>query len=113
MVGSETQFRRDISLAQLSSYVTRVRGILDTLQMNDVPIYISEAQPAVQENPAILGIPGVDVNLVNVYPFFQSGGINVASAGDNFMSTMSILTGLNNQQGGKRLGVGETGWPTG
>jgi exo-beta-1,3-glucanase (GH17 family) len=112
VVGSETQFRKDITFEQLAGYVTRVRGILDGAGMARTRLYVVDAQPALLADPRLFGIPGVDVVLANIYPSF--GGSSIAAAKNTFAASYLQLwsLGMGVHGGAKRLGVGETGWPS-
>ncbi|PVV02056.1 hypothetical protein BB560_003501 [Smittium megazygosporum] len=103
IVGSEASYRKDQTTAQVAAKVREMRGVLSDLKLQSIPISVSETWPFYDQNL----IDAVDYINVHVFPFWE---------GSTIQESNDVLFGhlydLRNIAKGKKIVVGETGWPT-
>ena len=100
IVGSEALLRGDISEATLLQYIARVKR-----EAPGLPVTYADVYGSLLSHLSV--IAAVDVVLVNYYPYWE--GISIDAA-------MAALHGWHQRiayvAAGKRVVVGETGWPS-
>ena len=100
IVGNEALLRRDVTPAELAAYVDRVRGAAP-----GIPIGTADTAAELLAHPEL--VPHLDVLFVHVHPFWDGVPIDQAIARlDTVYRQVAAIAA------GKRVVVGETGWPT-
>ena len=99
VVGSETLLRGNLSERDLVTYIQWVRR-----EVPDVPVCTAEPYGEFLARPAL--VEASDLLMVHVYPFWEGGGIDGA-AGRTVGAWEQVVAVAN----GRRVVVGETGWP--
>lgn len=100
IIGSEVLLRGDLPLAQLLSYLQRIKQAVPT-----VPVTTADTYGMIIANPTI--IDSLDVVMVNIYPYWE--GIPVDQALASLHSSYKQVTSIAK---GKKVIVSETGWPS-
>lgn len=99
IVGNEVLLRNDLSESELLAYIRRVQSAVN------VPVTTAEIGGILLEHPQVMA--AVDFEMVHLYPFWEGKSIEGAArlAADSYHV-------IQNQAGGKRVVIGETGWPS-
>jgi len=100
IVGNEVLLRGDLSEAELIAYIERVKAAVD------VPVTTAEVSGVLVQHPEVLA--AVDYVMVHIYPFWEWGGVPIESAA---RFTLDVYGQVQALAGGKRVVIGETGWP--
>ena len=106
-VGSEALYREDATIDQMLFYLGRVRNLLDTFGLSNLPVSIVDIEPMYTAYPQLR--EEVDVTYINSFPFWEATPIDtavdyLAEKAGNLLST--------SESRGKPFIVGETGWPS-
>ncbi len=99
IVGNEVLLRGDLTEAELIGYIQRVK------QAVTVPVTTAEIGSILLQHPPVMD--AVDFQMVHLYPFWEGKSIEGAA--------QQVITDYHNIQGqanGKRVVIGETGWPS-
>lgn len=99
IVGNEVLLRGDLSEDALLAAIMRVR------EQTGLPVAYAEIGAVWEKHPRVA--EAVDVMLVHLYPFWESSPID--GAVDRLVASLDRLA---SRYPGKRLVVGETGWPS-
>lgn len=100
VVGNEVLLRNDLSETELIEYIRQVK------EKVTVPVTTAENANILLQHPAVIN--AVDFVMVHLHPFWD--GISIQTAAWAVEKTYQDLKA---QVGGKRIVIGETGWPTG
>jgi exo-beta-1,3-glucanase (GH17 family) len=98
LVGNEALFNKYLSASDLAGKITDVKS-----KVQGLPVGTAETPSTF--DPAV--ISSSDFLVANIHPFF--GEVTASSAASNLQQQFNSLKG---QMQGKKLIVGETGWPT-
>jgi exo-beta-1,3-glucanase (GH17 family) len=98
IVGNEVLLRRDLSEDELLGYLQRVKAAVKA------PVTTAEIGSVLLDHPRVMG--AVDYELVHLYPFWE--GLPVENA------ALQVAQAYHHLQtaSGKRVVIGETGWPS-
>ncbi|MGC1378286.1 MAG: glycosyl hydrolase family 17 protein [Anaerolineales bacterium] len=99
IVGNEVLLRRDLTEDQLIAYIQRVKSAVS------VPVTTAEIGSILLEHPRVMA--AVDYEMVHIYPFWD--GNPIAGAARFTVNYYHKVQSLSN---GKRVVIGETGWPS-
>lgn len=99
-VGSENQFRADISEAEQIAYMKQIKNAVN------VPVTTDDTGNALLAHPAICA-ECEGMVLANIYPYWK--GVSVDQAVEELELEYNALVSANP---GKEIIIGETGWPT-
>ncbi len=99
IVGNEVLLRGDLSEDELLGYIERVKNAVH------VPVTTAEIGSVLLAHPRIMA--AVDFEMVHLYPFW--GGASVDGAAQSVIDDYHIIQ---EKSGGKRVVIGETGWPS-
>lgn len=100
IVGNEVLLRNDLSESELLAYIQQVKSAVN------VPVTTAEIGAILLAHPKVM--EAVDYQMAHLYPFWDGKPIEGAArlAADGYHDIQS-------QSGGKRVVIGETGWPSG
>ena len=99
IVGNESMLRGDMSVVDFVKYLDRVRGAVDQ------PVSTAEPWHVWMKNPSL--VDHVDVITVHLLPYWE--GVPVGKAVDY---SIHMLKTVERQYPGKRVIIGEVGWPS-
>ncbi|MCP4536168.1 MAG: hypothetical protein GY832_03390 [Chloroflexi bacterium] len=99
IVGNEVILRRDLTQEQLIGYIQRVKANVD------VPVTTAEIESIFLESPDL--IESVDYLLVNIHAYWDGQAIENAAR-----YVIDRYQAIQEASGGKRVVIGETGWPS-
>ncbi|KAJ2378142.1 glycoside hydrolase 3 protein [Coemansia sp. RSA 2607] len=103
VVGSESIYRKEQTAEQLAAKVLRVKSELSKIGLQEIPVTSSETWPTYYQ-------PLIDaVDFVNMHGFPFWEGVSVDGANDKMFEHIHDLQAAAK---GKRVVVGETGWPS-
>jgi exo-beta-1,3-glucanase (GH17 family) len=103
IVGNEVLLRGDLTEAQLVTYINRVKAEVD------VPVTTAEIWSVLKDHPAV--IDAVDYLLVHIYSWWDAWyGTTITNPAKY---VVDIYKEIQQQHPGKRVVIGETGWPSG
>ncbi|KAJ1938755.1 glycoside hydrolase 3 protein, partial [Linderina pennispora] len=103
IVGSESIYRGEQTAEQLAAKVKDTKAALAAIGLGNIPVSSSETWPTYYK-------PLIDaVDFVNMHGFPFWEGVAVDAAGDKMFEHIHNLQA---QAGGKKVVIGETGWPT-
>ncbi|KAJ2847737.1 glycoside hydrolase 3 protein, partial [Coemansia erecta] len=103
VVGSEAIYRGEQTAEQLAAKVLKVKSELAKLGLQSIPVTSSETWPSYYQ-------PLIDaVDFVNMHGFPFWEGVSIDAANDKMFDHIHDLQAAAK---GKRVVVGETGWPT-
>jgi len=100
VVGNEVLLRNDLTVAELVNYIDRVKGA------TDIPVGTAECWATWLDHPELAD--SVDILLVHIHPYWD--GISIDDAADFVLDKWQQIS---NAYPGKRIIIGETGWPSG
>lgn len=100
IVGNEVLLRNDLTEAELIAYIQRVKDAVD------VPVTTAEIGSVLLQHPNV--IDSVDYLLVHLYPFWEGKPIDQATR-----LVARDYHDIQTKSNGKRVVIGETGWPSG
>lgn len=100
IVGNEVLLRGDLSEDELINYIQWVKSEVD------VPVTTAEVAHVLLNHPRVMD--AVDYHMVHIYAFWDSIPIENAAR-----YTADVYDEFLAQAGGKRVVIGETGWPSG
>lgn len=101
IVGSEALRRGDITEAQLTSYIDRVKE-----EANGIPVTTAETYDMFLNHPSLIG--HIDCVYANIYPYWE--GVAIDDAIQRLDGSYQALKSL---AGVKEVVLSETGWPDG
>ena len=104
IVGNEVMLRGDLTEAELIGYIQYVKQELAARNIN-VPVTTAEIGDVLLKHPAIMN--AVDIEMVHLYPFWNGDSIEGAA-----QQVVTTYHEIQNLSGGKRVVIGETGWPS-
>ncbi len=99
IVGNEVLLRGDLTEAELIDYIERVKAAVD------VPVTSAETIGHLQSHPEL--IAALDYVLVHIYAYWDGAAIDNAA-----QYTMNMVDRTEEIAQGKRVVIGETGWPS-
>jgi exo-beta-1,3-glucanase (GH17 family) len=99
IVGNEVLLRGDMSEEELIAYIERVKASVD------VPVTTAEIGSTLLQHPRV--VDAADYYLVHLYAFWD--GIPIEQAARHVVDQYHYIQA---QAGGKRVIIGETGWPS-
>jgi exo-beta-1,3-glucanase (GH17 family) len=99
IVGNEVMLRGDLTEEQLLGYIERVKAEVD------VPVTTADISGILLQHPKLM--QAVDYQLVHIYAYWD--GISIENAARYVAQT---LHGFEQTAGGKKVVIGETGWPS-
>ncbi|KAJ2759488.1 glycoside hydrolase 3 protein [Coemansia sp. BCRC 34490] len=103
VVGSEALYRKEQTAEQLAAKVREVKAALAQLGLQSIPVTSSETWPSYYQ-------PLIDaVDFVNMHGFPFWEGVEIGGAVDKMFEH---IYGLQKAANGKKVVVGETGWPS-
>ncbi len=101
IVGNEVLLRGDLTEEELIAYIERVKAAVS------VPVTTAEIGGILLQHPAV--IEAVDYLMVHIYPYWEwPQGVPIENAA---WHTVNTYRQIEAQAGGKRVVIGETGWP--
>ncbi len=100
VVGSEVLLRRDLSAESLIAYINEIQ-----LVAGSVPVATADTWDQLVAKPSV--VSAVDLVFANFYPYWDGVGINTALA-----TLHQQYSQLKQAASGKKVLVGETGWPS-
>ncbi|KAJ1668011.1 glycoside hydrolase 3 protein [Coemansia sp. RSA 1813] len=103
VVGSEAVYRQEQTAEQLATKVREVKAVLAALGLQSIPVTTSETWPSYHQ-PLI---EAVDFVNMHGFPFWE--GVELDGAVDRMVEHIYSLQKAAN---GKKVVVGETGWPS-
>ncbi|KAJ2724078.1 glycoside hydrolase 3 protein [Coemansia sp. Benny D115] len=103
IVGSEAIYRKEQTAVQLASKVREVKAELAKIGLQSIPVSSSETWPSYHQEL----IDAVDFVNMHGFPFWE--GVAIEGAKDKMFEHIHNLQAAAK---GKRVVVGETGWPT-
>ena len=106
-VGSESIYRKEITVAQSIEYFNQVKTILQNAGYGDLPVSVCDIAPTYQYNTRLT--TAVDVVVTNSFPFWEAIDINDAT--DYLVTEFDTIESVASSQG-KEIILGETGWPS-
>ncbi len=99
IVGNEVLLRQDLSEDELLAYIQRVKAAV-----GDVPVTTAEISGILMQHPRLM--QAVDYELVHLYAYWD--GIPIENAARYVVDQYHQIQ---QQADGKRVVIGETGWP--
>jgi hypothetical protein len=99
IVGNEVMLRGDLSDDELVEYINRVKSAVK------VPVTTAEIGGVLLAHPKVMS--AVDFEMVHLYPFWEGAPIDGAA-----QSVIKEYHSIQQKSGGKRVVIGETGWPS-
>lgn len=99
IVGNEVLLRGDLTEEALLAYIRRVQEAVDT------PVTTAEIGAVLLQHPRLM--EAVDFEMVHLYPFWEGQTIDYAAR-----LVAKSYQEIIHQSGGKRVVIGETGWPS-
>jgi exo-beta-1,3-glucanase (GH17 family) len=100
IVGNEVLLRGDLTEGQLLEYIKRVKANVD------VPVTTAEIGHILLQHPDL--VQAVDYLMVHIYAYWDGQPIEGAAR-----YVVEEYQGIQAESGGKRVVIGETGWPSG
>ncbi|MGB8214150.1 MAG: glycosyl hydrolase family 17 protein [Anaerolineales bacterium] len=100
IVGNEVLLRGDLSEDELLGYIQRVKKAVK------VPVTTAEIGSVLLQHPRVMA--AVDYEMVHLYPFWDGKSINGAA-----LEVVNEYKYIKSKSKGKRVVIGETGWPSG
>ena len=100
IVGNEVLLRNDMSEDELLAYIQRVKSAVN------VPVTSAEIGGILLQHPRVMA--AVDYQMVHLYPFWEGRPIENAAR-----IVANDYHEIQAKSGGKRVVIGETGWPSG
>ncbi|PVU93929.1 hypothetical protein BB561_002927 [Smittium simulii] len=104
IVGSEAVYRKEQTSAQMAEKVNDMRSALAGIELSSIPLTVSETWPFYDSNI----INSVDFIDVNIFPFWE--GKTIEESNSVIFKHIYDLQAIST---GKKVIVGETGWPSG
>jgi len=98
IVGNEVLLRNDLTESELITYILRVKDAVN------VPVTTAEIGGILLQHPKVM--EAVDFQMVHLYPFWDGKPIEGAA-----QVVANDYHAIQDQSGGKRVVIGETGWP--
>ncbi|KAJ2700061.1 glycoside hydrolase 3 protein [Coemansia sp. IMI 203386] len=102
IVGNEAIYREEQNSAQMAAKVKDVKAALTKAGLSSIPVTVSETWPYYDKTL----IDAVDYVNVHAFPFWE--GTKIEDAQDKMFGH---IYDIQNLAGGKKVVVGETGWP--
>ncbi len=99
IVGNEVLLRNDMSEDELLAYIQRVKSAVS------VPVTTAEIGGILLQHPRVMA--AVDYQMVHLYPFWNGRPIENAAR-----MVANDYHEIQGKSGGKRVVIGETGWPS-
>jgi hypothetical protein len=99
IIGNEVLLRHDLTEDQLIDYIERVKAAVD------VPVTSAEVAGILVQHPRLM--EAVDYYLVHIYAYWE--GVPIEDAARFVVDKYHEIQAL---AGGKRVVIGETGWPS-
>jgi glucan 1,3-beta-glucosidase len=99
IVGNEVLLRGDLTEDELLGYIERVKSAVN------IPVTTAEIGSILLSHPAVMD--AVDYEMVHLYPFWE--GATIDGAAQNVIDEYDAILEKSN---GKRVVIGETGWPS-
>ena len=99
IVGNEVLLRGDLTEDELLEYIDRVKKVVN------VPVTTAEIGGILLTHPRVMA--AVDYEMVHLYPFWDGTSIN--GSAQSVIDQYHLIQGKSN---GKRVVIGETGWPS-
>jgi exo-beta-1,3-glucanase (GH17 family) len=106
-VGSESIYRKEVTIDESIALEDQVKQILVDAGRDDVLVSICDIAPTYQYNSQL--VTAIDIVVVNSFPFWEAIDINDAT--DYLLEEINPIESVAASQG-KRLIMGETGWPS-
>eukprot|EP00475_Leptophrys_vorax_P007624 TRINITY_DN1482_c0_g1_i1.p1 TRINITY_DN1482_c0_g1~~TRINITY_DN1482_c0_g1_i1.p1 ORF type:complete len:319 (-),score=73.46 TRINITY_DN1482_c0_g1_i1:784-1740(-) len=103
-VGSETIWRGEQTVVNVSANILTVKNYLETINASQIPVTLADVAANYMKYPDL--VHAVDIVFVNKFSFWESQL--------NFFSVWEMMSGLSQVQKlsqGKPFMVSETGWP--
>ncbi|KAJ2726447.1 glycoside hydrolase 3 protein [Coemansia sp. Benny D115] len=104
IVGNEAIYRKEQTSAQVAAKVREVKAALTKIGLGSIPVTVSETWPYYDKTL----IDAVDYVNVHAFPFWE--GTHIDQAQDKMFGH---IYDIQNLAAGKKVVVGETGWPDG
>ncbi|OMH80922.1 40S ribosomal protein S10-A [Zancudomyces culisetae] len=104
VVGSESLYRKDQTEDQLIAKINQARQLLNSLGLSSIPVTTAD----VYLNYSARLASAVDFVMMNAFTYWE--GVPIEAAANTMFEHINAVKAIS---GGKRVVVGETGWPTG
>jgi exo-beta-1,3-glucanase (GH17 family) len=99
IVGNEVLLRGDLTEDELLEYINQVKKAVN------VPVTSAETGSILLAHPKVMA--AVDFEMVHLYPFWEGASIDGAA-----QTVINQYHEVQKQSNGKRVVIGETGWPS-
>ncbi|OMH79175.1 Glucan 1,3-beta-glucosidase [Zancudomyces culisetae] len=103
VVGSESLYRKDQTEDQLIAKINQARQLLNSLGLSSIPVTTAD----VYLNYSARLASAVDFVMMNAFTYWE--GVPIEAAANTMFEHINAVKAIS---GGKRVVVGETGWPT-
>ncbi|OLY79582.1 Glucan 1,3-beta-glucosidase [Smittium mucronatum] len=103
IVGSESIYRGEQTSAQIASKVASMKTSLSGLGLSSIPVTAAETWPYTDSTL----VSSVDFVMVNGFPYWE--GVTIDQAVDTMFTHVNSIKAISQ---GKKVVVGETGWPS-